>query len=69
MPITYSDVLHPGREPQERMLDDGGALTPTARAASSGELAFARLGKAIVEEGWRIDATLRAELIRLLRAA
>jgi hypothetical protein len=51
------------------MLDDGGALTPTARAASSGELAFARLGKAIVEEGWRIDATLRAELIRLLRAA
>jgi hypothetical protein len=46
MSIGYKDVLFPNRDTAIRMLDDEGELTPAAKPASSGELTFARLGKA-----------------------
>lgn len=69
MSIEYKDVAFPHDPPRSRMLlldDEGRMLVP---GASSGELAFARLGKSIVDNAWLIDSRGREELVRLIRCA
>lgn len=66
MSIGYRDVLFPNRDTAIRMLDDKGELTAAAKAASSGELTFARLAKAIVEGHRQLDTSLKSELVRLM---
>lgn len=66
MSIGYKDVLFPNRDKPIRMLDDEGELTAAAKPASSGELTFARLGKAIVESHRQLDNSFKRELIRLM---
>ena len=68
MPISYSDVILPNNPELGPMLTAQGNLTVAAKPCSRGELAFAALGKAIVENGRRIDTIHREALVRLLRA-
>jgi hypothetical protein len=51
------------------MLDDLGNLTESAVNASAGEVGFALVAKAIVEEAWRLDEGLRFQLKSMLDAA
>lgn len=48
------------------MIKDNGELHDACWAASSGELAFALIGKVIVEQAWRMDSSLREQLKDLL---
>lgn len=67
--LYYKDVIFPTSASRGRMLDDEGNLTDDARCASSGELGFARIAKAIVEEAWRLDDSLICKLKQMLDAS
>lgn len=64
--IYFKDVIHPTRPSHGSMIKDNGELHDACWAASSGELAFALIGKVIVEQAWRMDSSLREQLKDLL---
>jgi hypothetical protein len=67
--LYYKDVILPTKPRSGRLLDDHGNLAESAGAASAGEIGFALIAKAIVEEAWRLDEGLRFHLKAMLDAA
>lgn len=61
---NFGDVTHPHK--RKPAFDEYGNLLHED-TLSGGELAFARIAKVIVEEGWRLDEACIAALNRLFR--
>jgi hypothetical protein len=67
--LSFSDVLFPKSAHPGRMLDDKGELTDMACMASSGEIGYALIARAIVEYGYRLDQSVRERLKDMLDRA